>query len=112
MQIHVGPMGNIQFFYILLDRALIFYSHIINWAHGRRGLPAAREPHAKAVVKAGFATEWDDAAKRLCAEFFKAVKGGDDSRLEARRKAMKGFLMETLSRISRSERPYGLVFRN
>lgn len=35
-QIRVGPIDNIQLLYILLDRALIFYSHIINWAHGRR----------------------------------------------------------------------------
>ncbi len=111
-QIQVGPMGNIQFFYILLDRALIFYSHIINWAHGRRGLPAAAKPHAKDVAKAGFATEWDDASKSLSAAFFKAAKSEDDSRLPDRRKEMKRFIVETLNRISRSERPYGLVFRN
>ena len=37
-QIRVGPNENIQFLYILIDRALIFYAHIINWAHGRREL--------------------------------------------------------------------------
>jgi hypothetical protein len=112
LQIHVGPMGNIQFFYILLDRALIYYSHIINWAHGRRGLPVSRDTDSKAVIKAGFTTEWDDSAKRLCADFFKAIKGSDESRRDARRKAMKGLIMETLNAISQSERRYGLVFRN
>ncbi|WP_373501274.1 GTPase/DUF3482 domain-containing protein [Desulfococcus sp.] len=112
LQIQVGPLGNIQFFYILLDRALIYYSHVINWAHGRRGLPASRESHAKAVTKAGFATEWDDSAKRICTGFFKAVKGGEDPRHDARRQAMKAFIMNILNGISRSERPYGLVFGN
>lgn len=112
MQIHVGPMGNVQFFYILLDRALIYYSHIINWAHGRRGLPPSRDTDAKAVAKAGFTAEWDDSAKRLCADFFKTVKSGDDGHLDARRKAMKGLIMDTLNVISKSERPYGLVFKN
>ena len=104
-------MGNIQFLYILLDRALIYYSHIINWAHGRRGLPGSREGAAKAPVKAGFTTQWDDSAKRLCVEFFKAVRSGDDSGRDAGRKAMKGLIIDTLEIISRSERPYGLVFK-
>jgi hypothetical protein len=39
-QIKIGPNENIQFSYILIDRALIFYSHVINWAHGRRDYPA------------------------------------------------------------------------
>ena len=112
LQIHVGPMENIQFFYILLDRALIYYSHVINWAHGRRGLPASRDRERGSLPKAGFTTEWNDAAKRLCVDFFKAVKGDDDDRREAKRLAMKGFIMETLNTISRSERPYGLVFGN
>jgi len=111
-QIHVGPMVNIQFLYILLDRALIYYSHIINWAHGRRGLPDSRNEAAKAPVKAGFTTQWDDSAKRLCVEFFKAVKSSDDSGRDAGRKAMKGLIIDTLEIISRSERPYGLVFKN
>lgn len=32
----IGPNRNQQFPFILLDRALLYYSHIINWAHGRR----------------------------------------------------------------------------
>lgn len=108
-QVQVGPLENIQFFYVLLDRALIYYSHVINWAHGRRGLPASREPQPRAVVKAGLATEWDDAAKRTCTDFFKAIKGGEDGRRDAGRQAMKRLLMDILNGISRSEKPYGLV---
>ena len=36
IQLQIGPCTNPQFAYILLDRALIYYSQIINWAHGRR----------------------------------------------------------------------------
>ncbi len=35
-RLQIGPNTNTQFPHILLDRALIYYSHIINWAHGRR----------------------------------------------------------------------------
>jgi len=44
MHIQVGPAKNIQFGFILLDRALIYYSHIINWAHGRRDYQTKNDP--------------------------------------------------------------------
>lgn len=39
VRITVGPIKNSQFAFILLDRAFLYYSHIINWAHGRRDYP-------------------------------------------------------------------------
>lgn len=41
--IQVGPNENSQFPYILLDRVLIYYRHIINWTHGRRDYPSVPE---------------------------------------------------------------------
>lgn len=41
-QIQVGPNENLQFLYVLLDRALIYYAHIINRPHGRRGKKISR----------------------------------------------------------------------
>ena len=29
-QIRIGSNSNVQFFYVLLDRALIYYAHMIN----------------------------------------------------------------------------------
>lgn len=40
LHLQVGPAKNVQFGFILLDRALIYYSYIINWAHGRRDYSA------------------------------------------------------------------------
>lgn len=34
--LQVGPNENTQFPFILFDRVLLYYSHIINWTHGRR----------------------------------------------------------------------------
>ncbi|MFP4347574.1 MAG: GTPase/DUF3482 domain-containing protein [Thermodesulfobacteriota bacterium] len=114
-QMKVGPIENLQFMYVLLDRALIFYSHIINWAHGRRDYPAKtkslRVDTAGKPGKAGFTTEWDDKAKRICAQFFKSVRSNDDIRKISARKALKELLKETFQKISHSERRYGLVFR-
>ncbi len=108
-QIRVGPIENVQFLYILLDRALIFYSHIINWAHGRRDYPLAAAPDDGRSGKRGFTAEWSDASKRIAAEFFKAVKSGDDIRKEAARRQLHQVIKENLHQISHSERRYGLV---
>ena len=106
-QIQVGPIDNIQLLYILLDRALIFYSHIINWAHGRRDYPVA--DNNRSDIKAGFTTKWDEAGKQACMLFFKAVRSGDDTKMEKARQRMIAILLSSLEKISHSEHPYGLV---
>ena len=107
-QIRIGPIANMQFMYVLLDRGLIFYSHIINWAHGRRDYPAGSSPSGQ-QINAGFTADWDDHTKALCHAFYKAVPSSDDERKKASRKALKALLQDVFSKISRSERRYGLV---
>ncbi|MEZ4526684.1 MAG: GTPase/DUF3482 domain-containing protein [Desulfobacterales bacterium] len=109
-QIRVGPLDNIQFLYILLDRALIFYSHIINWAHGRRDyLPAPVSKNESG--KAGIISQWDDSSRRICTAFFSALRSSDDAAADRARKEMKKMLAEALQKISTSERRYGLVMK-
>ena len=99
-QIRIGPIENIQFIYILLDRALIFYSHIINWAHGRRDYPI-EESTDRRVVKAGFTFQWNDKKKRICQSFYTAVRT-DGSKKAFSRKPLKEMLMEILLSISKN----------
>ena len=107
-QIQIGPMGNIQFMYVLLDRALIFYSHIINWAHGRRDYPPPIAQPDK-LVKAGFTSQWDHKTKNLCHAFFTAARSNDDFRKEMSRKRLKEMLEGELLKISHSDQRYGLI---
>jgi GTP-binding protein EngB required for normal cell division len=109
-QMRMGPNENIQFLYILLDRSLIFYSHIINWAHGRRDYPAASP--ASEAGKAGVTTEWGDAAKKTCGAFFRAIRAADEGKRVAAKKEMKQLLQGVLQSISHSERKYGLVIKS
>ncbi|MCD6271512.1 MAG: DUF3482 domain-containing protein [Deltaproteobacteria bacterium] len=102
------PIDNIQFIYILLDRALIFYSHIINWAHGRRDYPPT-ESSAKGAGKAGLTFEWDDKKKRGCQSFYVAIRSNDGWKKELSRKVLKEMLQEILFGISQSKRVYGVV---
>jgi len=107
-QIQVGPIENIQFTYVLLDRALIYYSHIINWAHGRRDFPI--EEHAsKGTAKAGLTFEWNDRNRKTCQAFYTAVRGHDDRQRTSSRKALHEMLQEVLLGISRSDQRYGVI---
>jgi hypothetical protein len=111
-QIQVGPIDNMQFPYILADRALIFYSHIINWAHGRRDYPKEISEGKPEAAKQGVTAEWTDQGRRIGSAFFAAVRSGDDLLQEHARREMKAMLKETLYKLSNSERRYGLILKN
>jgi len=74
-RIQVGPNENPQFLYILLDRALIYYAHIINRPHGRREKRNITDISDDTVKKQGITTALTPARRRVCARYFKAVKG-------------------------------------
>ncbi|MDX1775092.1 MAG: GTPase/DUF3482 domain-containing protein [Desulfobulbales bacterium] len=96
----IGPVKNIQFLYILLDRSLIYYSHIINWAHGRR------DYHADKVVRQtpnGYTAQWSSGDRRICNSFFKEVTKGNGGSSPDIEQQMKRFLFEQLQKISLSE---------
>ena len=73
-QMQVGPVTNIQLLYILLDRALLYYSHVVSWAHGRRDHAVAREGEKE---KQGYASEWTAEEKKICDRFFRALQKDD-----------------------------------
>ena len=107
-QIQIGPIQNIQFAFVLLDRALIFYSHIINWAHGRRDYPSGPST-SKGGVKAGLTFEWGDKKKGVCQSFYTALRSDDGGQKTLSRKALKEMLQDVLLNISQSERTYGMI---
>lgn len=105
-QIKTGPHEQIQFLYILLDRALIFYAHIINWAHGRRDFDNTSKD--KTVPgKAGLTYEWDESSRKICARFFNALRSGDDEEQETARDGLKAMLQKELFTLSTTVKRYG-----
>jgi len=72
-KLQLGPNKNLQFLYILIDRALIYYSHIINHPHGRRDLSS--RPGSAEMKKKGYSTDFTAGQRNVCANFFKAVTG-------------------------------------
>ena len=102
-QIRVGPNVNIQFLYILIDRVLIFYAHIINWAHGRRDYPEDKLIAPEdAADKAGFTSEWSSREKKICQSFLQTIRLGEDLQVEQSRKNMVGLLLDVMGKISGS----------
>ena len=73
--IRVGPTNDIQLMYVLLDRAIIFYSAIINWAHARRDYSRDIDSELKKNLKKGTAAFRDENAKKICADFFSLSNG-------------------------------------
>ncbi len=103
-RIQVGPNGNIQFFYVLLDRALIYYAHVINWAHGRRDRPQFNgEISADGTVKQGFSSTWDSRTEAVCRQFFNSILKNKNNRSTQARKDLEDLILRQLEQISSIE---------
>ena len=100
-QLRLGPVNNIQLLYILLDRALIFYAHVINWAHGRRDYEsAARHGAAGHGGKEGYTTNWSREERRICERFFTAIRQGKELEIEDSTVALHQLLLEQFEQIA------------
>ncbi|WP_306548204.1 GTPase/DUF3482 domain-containing protein [Desulfobulbus sp.] len=92
-QLRVGPVSNIQLLYILLDRGLLFYSHVINWAHGRRDYEhtAGLQPTGG---KSGFTSRWDRERRAICDRFYRAALKGRGGEIEETSAALQDLLCD------------------
>lgn len=105
-QLQVGPVINIQLLYILLDRALLYYSHIINWAHGRRNYPdGVRKTSVEEVGKQGYTSEWSKHERKICERFFSALQQEDSLLQEQAAEDLTALIQEKLLQISDDTEP-------
>lgn len=95
----VGPNHNIQFPFVLLDRALIYFSHVINWAHGRRN----RHEEARDTGPETFVAHFTDHQRRICREFFQAAGAKDEAKIREARQPLLDMLLEVLHGLSDRE---------
>ena len=98
-QARVGPNENIQFLYILIDRALIFCGHIINWAHGRRDFSSSVEAESNPSRKTGYTADWNISAQRKCTAFFKAIRAGDTVKKEKADRELRMLIRDELRKM-------------
>ena len=74
-RLQVGPNENLQFLYVLMDRVLIYYTHMINRPHGRRDVVDTGENPKKVFSKLGITTTLSLGQRNTCVRFFKSVRG-------------------------------------
>lgn len=95
----VGPNRNLQFMMVLLDRSLIFYSHVINWAHGRRstgnesGYKISKD-HPGIVSTLGHTSTKDFIA------YYSSLGIKDKAKMESARQETLVSIMDILQKIS------------
>ena len=99
--VQVGPVDNVQILYILMDRALLYYTHVINWAHARRDDPPTASADEKTKNRMGFSSKWDRKRQEICSRYLAALK--QDKDVESREQEFMDMLQEELIRISRGE---------
>ncbi|MFO7840011.1 MAG: GTPase/DUF3482 domain-containing protein [Desulfosalsimonadaceae bacterium] len=93
-KIKVGPARSDQLLFILIDRALIYFSHVINWAHSRRDKPQ----HADS--EAGYTELWPAPQKQSARRFFKAVRKNHLQQAEELKPRLTETISEQLRKIS------------
>ena len=103
-KIHMGPVKNIQLLFVLLDRQLLFYNHIINWAHGRRDYDNQAVSEDNSSTRLGYTSNWSRQDRAICDVFFRSLQKEKNSekQLDARSDLAR-LLNNTLQKISLGE---------
>lgn len=97
--LQVGPVKNIQLLFVLLDRQLLFYRHVTNWAHGRRDYENAFRGGNKKAFTAG----WEKGDLDVCFRFFKRIQANKMTELQDSREVFAALLEKNLRKISCSD---------
>jgi len=107
-QLQVGPVTNIQLLYILLDRGLLFYAHVINWAHGRRDYERMNLHPVPVRGKGGFTSHFSREQRAVCDRFFQAVRKGHEGEMEEASIALQDLLRDQMVEIAEDRLPAGV----
>lgn len=101
--VQVGPPKNIDLLFILLNRALLYYQHTINWAHGRRDYPESEAALVPSDPYQGFTHCWPSTNIRICNNFFKTIQKNKKEEASEAEEKFRRLLLTTLKDISEDE---------
>ncbi len=102
-QLKMGPLYDLQFFFILLDRVLIFLPYVINWAHGRREPPPV---NTSSVTSESYTAQWPDEWRKDAIKYFTELKHNKKRAWGANKEDVDKFqktLMEMLEKLSNAQ---------
>ena len=100
-RLSIGPVKSPQLMFILLDRSLLFYQLVSNWAHGRRDYDFENETHPG--NKRGMTATWKRDELQLCERFFRQVTAREREEGNETRAAMRELLLTKLAKLSRAD---------
>lgn len=103
IEIKIGPNQNAQFPFILLDRAFLYFSNVINWAHSRRDNNLATRETLE-NIKIGVSVNFDDKKRNTVFKYAKFVIKKNEKKLTEAREGMLKLIMDELTIISSSNK--------
>ncbi len=78
LKIEVGPVENDQLLYVLTDRFILYFSHVINWAHSRRDTPG-EGAFGDFDITPHLSARWSEEKRRVVRNFFTTLRKEDKS---------------------------------
>lgn len=98
--VQIGPNTNVQFLFVLLDRALLYYSHVINWAHGRRDyLTRTSENNQEAALRV-MSRSFSSEQRRICSNFFQKLTSGKRQKEDELEQKFSNLIADQLRNLS------------
>jgi hypothetical protein len=98
-KLEVGPVENDQLLYVLTDRALIYFSHVINWAHSRRDIPDAGA-FGDIDISPHLTANWEEENRRIIRSFFTTLRKGDNVLIKTASTEFRKMIVSILKEIS------------
>jgi GTPase Era involved in 16S rRNA processing len=98
-KIEVGPIENDQLLYVLADRCLIYFSHVINWTHSRRDTPETGA-FAEIDISTYLSSGWNEDNKKISRGFFKSLRKGDNTAISEASISFRKMLLTVLKELS------------
>ncbi len=101
ISLQAGPIQNDQLLFVIIDRSLIYFWHVINWAHSRRNRPEEKQDEDKSVSEF-LSAKWSEKQKKTSRRFFAATRKNDPAAADFAAREFKQMLKSLLKRISRT----------
>lgn len=99
VKLEVGPLENDQLLYVLTDRSLVYFSHVINWAHSRRDTPEANT-FGDIDISSHLTARWGEANRRIIREFFSALRKQESDIIKKASAEFRKMMISILKEIS------------
>jgi hypothetical protein len=90
--ITVGPVRNPQLLFVLLDRALIYFQCVSNWAHARRGAETISPLHDKE----GFVARWEREKRKAFEAYLVSLQENRLDKVEKLRPKLRQILVQAM----------------